>query len=240
MGTPDPVLRIAGLEVRHGRIPALEGIDIAVGPGEVVGLLGANGAGKTTLLNTVCGFNRPVAGRIELRGRRIDGLPPHQVVRHGALQVSQERDLFGHLTVMDNLKLGALVRGKESFQANLERVFGYFPRLEERRDQRAQTMSGGEQQMLAIGRALMANPEMLLLDEPSSGLAPIFVQEIGAMMVALKESGQVAMVLVEQSMSLAAQVVDRFHILKAGRMVAEGPVSALQGSHEDLAQKYYL
>jgi branched-chain amino acid transport system ATP-binding protein len=240
LGTPDPVLRIAGLEVRHGRIPALEGIDIAVGPGEVVGLLGANGAGKTTLLNTVCGFIRPVAGRIELRGRRIDGLPPHQVVRHGALQVSQERDLFGHLTVMDNLKLGALVRGKESFQGNLERVFGYFPRLEERRDQRAQTMSGGEQQMLAIGRALMANPEMLLLDEPSSGLAPIFVQEIGAMMVALKESGQVAMILVEQSMSLAAQVVDRFHILKAGHMVAEGPVSALQGSHEDLAQKYYL
>ena len=240
MATPDPVLRVSSLAVRYGRIPALEGIDLAVAPGEVVGLLGANGAGKTTLLNTVSGFLRPAAGRIELRGRRIDGLPAHQVVRQGALQVSQERDLFGQLTVLDNLKLGALIRGKRSFQANLERVFGYFPRLAERRDQRAQTMSGGEQQMLAIGRALMADPEMLLLDEPSAGLAPLFVQEIGAMMVSLKSTGRVAMILVEQSMSLAARVVDRFHILKAGHLVAEGPVSALQGSHEDLAQRYYL
>ena len=240
MGTPEAVLRVSALEVRYGRIPALEGVAMTVGPGEVVGLLGANGAGKTTLLNTVCGFIRPAAGTIELKGQRIDGRPPHQVVRLGAVQVSQERDLFGHLSVMDNLKLGALVRGKETFEANLERVFAYFPRLAERRTQRAQTMSGGEQQMLAIARAMMANPEVLLLDEPSAGLAPIFVQEIGAMMVALKRTGRVAMILVEQSMSLAAQVVDRFQILKAGREVAAGPVAALLGSHEELAQKYYL
>ena len=240
MATPEAVLRISALDVRYGRISALEGVALVLAPGEVVGLLGANGAGKTTLLNTVCGFIRPAAGIIELKGHRIEGRPPHKVVRLGAVQVSQERDLFGHLTVLDNLKLGALVRGKETFKVNLERVFGYFPRLAERRMQRAQTMSGGEQQMLAIGRALMANPEVLLLDEPSAGLAPIFVQEIGAMMVALKQTGRVAMILVEQSMSLAAQVVDRFKILKAGREVAEGPVTALIGSHEDLAQKYYL
>jgi branched-chain amino acid transport system ATP-binding protein len=232
-------LRIAALSVRYGRISALDDIDITVRPGEVLGLLGANGAGKTTLLNTLSGFLKPESGRIELFGERIDGLPPHAVVRRGLLHVSQERDLFGHLSVIDNLKLGSLVRGKKNFKQNLERVFGYFPRLRERQDQAASTMSGGEQQMLAIGRALMAEPKVLLFDEPSAGLSPLFVKEIGAMMAALKET-DVVMILVEQNMGLASQVVDRFHILRAGRMVAEGPVSDLKQSQDELAKTYYL
>ncbi len=235
-----PVLRIDGLNVAYWRKPALQGVALSVAPGEAVGILGANGAGKSTLLNTISGFLAPSAGRIELFGEPIQGRAPHAIVRRGLMQVSQERDLFGDLSVLDNLELGALAGARGRFDANVERVFGYFPRLKERRTQRANTMSGGEQQMLAIGRALMAQPRVLLLDEPSAGLSPLFVKEIGAMMQALRRQERVVLLVVEQNMGLAAQVVDRFHILRDGRVVAGGAAAELEKDAHQLAREYYL
>jgi len=240
LAKPDPVLRVSGIDVRHGRTLALSDISIDLYPNEAIGLLGTNGAGKTTLLNTLSGFLNPASGTLELFGRPLRHSPPHRIVRQGLLHLSQERDLFGDLTVLDNLRLGALSRAPRSFDRNIDRVFHYFPRLKERAAQRAATMSGGEQQMLAIGRALMAEPRILLFDEPSAGLSPLFVQEIGTMMQALRKEGDIAIVLVEQNMLLAAQVIDRFYMLRAGRMVAEGPVDELRQDHEELARKYYL
>jgi len=236
----DPILHIADLDVRHGRTQALSEVSIDVYEGEAVGLLGTNGAGKTTLLNTISGFLRPTAGSLALGGEPIHQCPPHVIVRRGLLQLSQERDLFGDLTVLDNLRLGSLARAPKTFERNVEKVFHYFPRLKERAGQRAATMSGGEQQMLAIGRALMAEPKVMLFDEPSAGLSPLFVQEIGAMMRNLRNEGEVSILLVEQNMLLAAQVVDRFYMLRAGRVVAEGSVSELEKDHEELARQYYL
>jgi len=236
----DVLLEVAGLAVRHGRVPALAGIDIELRQGEAVGLLGANGAGKTTLLNALSGFLPHDSGKVTLFGATMKSGAPHRVARSGLLQVSQDRDLFPELSVRDNLRLGCLARAKARHARNLERVFGYFPRLKERLDQRANTMSGGEQQMLAIGRALMAEPRIILLDEPSAGLSPLFVQEIGAMMQALKREGEVALVLVEQNMRLAARVVDRFYMLRAGQVVAQGLGNELERDHEHLAREFYL
>jgi branched-chain amino acid transport system ATP-binding protein len=237
---PDPALQISGLDVRYGRLPALTGLNLTLQRGEAIGLLGANGAGKTTLLNTLSGFLRPSAGTIEMFGRQVGHSAPHAIVREGLLHVSQERDLFGDLTVLDNLRLGSMARAADRFEQNVERVYGYFPRLKERAGQRAATMSGGEQQMLAIGRALMAEPRILLFDEPSAGLSPHFVGEIGAMMCALRETGELSILLVEQNMRLAAQVVNRFYILRAGVLVAQGPVGELKEDHEELAREFYL
>jgi branched-chain amino acid transport system ATP-binding protein len=237
---PESVLNIHGLDVRYGKLPALHGLDLTMQRGEAIGLLGANGAGKTTLLNTLSGFLRPSAGAIEMFGKPLGHLAPHAIVRAGLLHISQERDLFGDLTVLDNLRLGSLARAADRFEQNVERVYGYFPRLKERTRQRAATMSGGEQQMLAIGRALMAEPKILLFDEPSAGLSPLFVGEIGAMMCALREAGDLSILLVEQNMRLAAQVVNRFYILRAGTLVAQGPVSELEKDHEHLAREFYL
>ncbi len=240
MDADDAVLKISGLDVRYGAVPALHAIDMAVSQGEAVGLLGANGAGKTTLLNTLSGFLRPSAGYVELFGKDISRTASHTIVRRGLLHLSQERDLFGELTVIDNLRIGSIARAPKAANRNLERVFHYFPRLKERVSQAAATLSGGEQQMLAIGRALMAEPRIMLFDEPSAGLSPLFVHEIGAMMCALRKDEGVSIVLVEQNMKLAAQVVDRFHILRAGHMVAQGPVTELEKDHEELAREYYL
>jgi branched-chain amino acid transport system ATP-binding protein len=237
---PDPVLDVVDVCVRYGSIPALEGIALSLFAREAVGVLGANGAGKTTLLNTLSGFLRPSAGRIEMGGRRIDGTAPHRIVRRGLLHVSQERDLFGGLSVADNLRLGGLVKGNARLDRNLERVFAYFPRLKERRTQRANTMSGGEQQMLAIGRALMAEPSVLLFDEPSAGLSPLFVDEIGNMVRRLKDEEGVSVILVEQNIGLAAKVVDRFLVLRAGQIVAQGSADGLRIDHAELARKFYL
>ena len=238
--TPECALAIDRIDVHYGRLQALRNLSLQVQAGEAVGLLGANGAGKTTLLNTLSGFLHPSAGRIEFFGRSIGTLSAHRVVKRGLLHVSQSRDLFGDLTVMDNLRLGALPRPGDRFESNLERVFGFFPRLKERVHQRASTMSGGEQQMLAIGRALMAEPRFLLFDEPSAGLSPLFVGEIGNMMATLGREGGVTILLVEQNMLLAAQVVSRFYILRAGEVVATGTREQLQADHTDLAREFYL
>jgi len=233
-------LNVAGLEVRYGKLSALQDVTLHLVHGEALGLLGANGAGKTTLLNTVSGFLRPSVGDIELFGQSISQTAPHDIVRIGVSHVSQERDLFGDLTVVDNLRLGSLARAANRFEQNVEKVFEYFPRLKERVHQRASTMSGGEQQMLAIGRALMAEPRILLLDEPSAGLSPLFVDEIGSILAALKNAGELSILLVEQNMRLATRVIDRFYILRNGALVAEGLVDELKNHHEALAKQFYL
>jgi branched-chain amino acid transport system ATP-binding protein len=213
---PDTLLSVRGIEAGYGRRQVLFGVDLDVAEGEVVALLGANGSGKSTVLNALSGFVRPWRGSIRLGDAEIAGLRPHRVFRHGIVQVSQARDLFPEMTVEENLRLGAWVRGG----ARLERVYESFPRLAERRAQMVRLMSGGEQQMVAIGRALMAEPRVLLLDEPSGGLAPLFVAEIGRIVAALKRE-RVPMVMVEQNIRLAMSVADRILVLRDGVVVEQ-------------------
>jgi branched-chain amino acid transport system ATP-binding protein len=232
-----PVLEVEGLVAGYGRLQVLRGIDFAVGRGEVVALLGANGSGKSTALNTISGFLRPMAGQIRLDGQPIGGRPPHQTFRRGVVQVSQARDLFPDMSVEDNLRLGAAVRGDP--RAGLPRVYDLFPRLAERRRQSVRTLSGGEQQMVAVGRALMSDPALLLLDEPSGGLAPVFVAEIGRTVGRLKAAGT-TMLMVEQNVRLALAVADRFVALRDGQVVVHGPVAELAGAYEALVRRIYL
>ncbi len=237
MAARDPVLRIEGLAARYGKIVALRNASLEIGEGEAVTLLGANGSGKTTLLNTLCGFLAPTGGTVSLAGEAIGGLPPHRIFRRGIVQVSQGRDLFGSMTVLDNLLLGAVRRRRPG--PEVSEIFGYFPRLQERPQQLVRTLSGGEQQMVAIGRALMSAPRILLLDEPSGGLAPHFVGEIGNIVNALKRQGR-TMLLVEQNLALAAAVADRFYILRDGETVDSGDAAALRQDRRHFARTYYL
>ena len=237
MATDGPLLAVERLVAGYGQIQVLRGVDLAVGRGEVVALLGANGSGKSTALNTISGFIRPVAGRIRLDGQDIAGFPPHRTFRLGVVQVSQARDLFPDMTVEDNLELGAAVRGVA--RTGLARAYALFPRLAARRRQSVRSMSGGEQQMVAIGRALMGDPTLLLLDEPSGGLAPVFVTEIGRVVQRLKAEGTTVL-MVEQNVRLALAVADRFVALRDGQVLAQGPVSDLQGAYEDLVRRIYL
>jgi branched-chain amino acid transport system ATP-binding protein len=231
------VLEVEGLVAGYGRVQVLRGVGFAVGRGEVVALLGANGSGKSTALNTISGFIRPMEGRIRLEGEEIGGRPPHWTFRRGVVQLSQARDLFPDMSVEDNLRLGAAVRG--GGPAGLDRVFELFPRLAERRRQTVRTMSGGEQQMVALGRALMGQPRLLLLDEPSGGLAPVFVTEIGRTIERLKAAGA-TMLMVEQNVRLALKVADRFVALRDGQVLVDGPVGELSGAYDDLVRRIYL
>jgi branched-chain amino acid transport system ATP-binding protein len=233
----EPTLAVEALSAGYGRVQVLHEVSFAVGRGEVVALLGANGSGKSTALNTISGFLRPMAGRIRLDGDDIGGRPPHQTFRRGVVQVSQGRDLFPDMSVEDNLRLGAAVRGDA--RAGLGRVYELFPRLAERRRQTVRTMSGGEQQMVAVGRALMGDPRLLLLDEPSGGLAPAFVAEIGRTIERLK-AARTTMLMVEQNVRLALAVADRFVALRDGRILVEGPVRELAGAPDDLVRRIYL
>lgn len=230
-------LEVRGLVAGYGHNLVLRGLDFHVAAGEVVTLLGANGSGKSTALNTISGFVRAAEGAILLDGSDITGLAPHRSFRRGVVQVSQQRDLFGDLSVEDNLRLGAVVRGDEG--RGLARMFELFPKLAERRRQPVSTMSGGEQQMVAVGRALMSEPRILLLDEPSGGLAPAFVKEIGEITVRLKEAGT-TMLVVEQNLRLALEVCDRFIILRDGLVVEGGRASDLEGSYDDIVRTIYL
>jgi branched-chain amino acid transport system ATP-binding protein len=234
----DTLLAVEDLTVRYAKSVALNGASLSIRAGEVVALLGANGAGKTTLLNAVTGFLKPVSGRVDVQGQDVTGQPPHAIFKRGVIQVSQARDLFPSLTVLENLRLGGATRS-DDLSDDLDRVFGYFPRLAERRTQRCGTLSGGEQQMVAVSRALMGRPKVLLLDEPSGGLAPRFVAEIGRIMKLLKEIGS-TMLLVEQNMSLALSVADRFYILRDGAIVHRGEADELGSNFTQLAQRYYL
>jgi branched-chain amino acid transport system ATP-binding protein len=224
-----PVLELSGLHVAYGAIEALKGVDLTVNEGEVVTLLGANGAGKTTTLQTISGLLRPREGDIRFHGERIDGLPPHEVVRLGIGHSPEGRRVFPQMTVLENLRMGAYrFRGATS-QEDLDRVFTLFPVLAERRNQEAGTLSGGEQQMLAIGRALMTRPVLLLLDEPSMGLAPLIVAQIFDIIREINQQGTTVL-LVEQNAAQALKLADRGYVLETGEIVMSAPASELLSS----------
>jgi len=223
----EPMLAIAGVETFYGAIQALHGVDLDVGRGEIVTLIGANGAGKSTLLMTICGNPRARAGSIRLDGEDISGLPTHEIVRRGVAQVPEGRRIFPRMSVFENLQMGATLGNPANFQGDLERVFAMFPRLAERREQRGGTLSGGEQQMLAIGRALMSRPRLLLLDEPSLGLAPLIVRQIFDAIGRIAREEGVTIFLVEQNAFHALRLADRGYVLANGRV-------RLSGSGRDL------
>ena len=235
----DLLLSIKGLHVSYGTKEVLRGIDYEVSEREVVAVLGANGSGKSTSLNTISGFVAALAGKVVFDGVDITNMPAHKIYRLGVIQVSQSRDLFPFLTVEHNLRLGGVIRNRAEIEMQLEKVFTYFPRLKERRRQLARTLSGGEQQMVAIGRAVMAKPRLLLLDEPSGGLAPQFINEIGTIIQALKYDGA-TMLMVEQNLALAFKVADRFIILRDGTVSDGGFVKAMEGSQDDIVRTIYL
>ncbi|MGH8959728.1 MAG: ABC transporter ATP-binding protein [Jatrophihabitantaceae bacterium] len=217
---PRPLLDVDDIEVRYGAIAALKGISFNVGEGEIVALLGANGAGKTTTQKTVSGMLRPVAGAINYDGARIDGIPAHQLIRLGICHVPEGRHVFPRMSVAENLEMGAF-RFKTTDKAELEHVLELFPRLRERFKQTAGTLSGGEQQMLAIGRALMGKPRLLLLDEPSMGLAPLIVAQIFDIIREINTTG-VTVLLVEQNAAQALSLANRGYVLETGEIVLEG------------------
>ena len=216
-------LEVQGLHVSYGRTEALRGIDLTVPAGQVVCLIGANGAGKTTTMRALSGLVRPRAGRVRLDGADITFMRPHRIAAAGLLQVPEGRQVFAELTVAENLAIGAwLVADRAEIRRRQDDVLTRFPRLRERLDQLAGAMSGGEQQMLALGRALMGAPKLLLLDEPSMGLAPLFVEEIFSIISDLKREG-ITILLVEQNASAALDVADYAYVLETGRIVTHGP-----------------
>jgi branched-chain amino acid transport system ATP-binding protein len=224
------MLRVKNLHAYYGRIKALDNVSLHVQSGEIVSLIGANGAGKTTILNTISGLIRGTQGEINFEDRKINGLPPEKVVAAGISQVPEGRQIFGPLTVLENLELGAYLRFKkkerEAIHTDLDWVFQLFPRLKERAKQIAGTLSGGEQQMLAIGRALMARPKLLLLDEPSMGLAPLIVRDIMNTVSQLRKAGM-TILMVEQNARASLRISDRGYVLETGRVVLQGPSDEL-------------
>ena len=219
------LLRVNDIEVRYGNIRALKGVSFEVGEGEIVALLGANGAGKTTTQKTVSGMLRPSAGSITFAGERIDGIPPHHLIYRGICHVPEGRHVFPRMTVEENLVMGAF-RFRSPDADLLAHVLDLFPRIKERYTQQAGTLSGGEQQMLAIGRALMGKPRLLLLDEPSMGLAPLIVEQIFDIVRTINADG-VSVLLVEQNARAALQVADRGYVLETGAVALTGPAQAL-------------
>jgi branched-chain amino acid transport system ATP-binding protein len=232
-----PLLDVRGLVAGYGGTPILRGIDLAVGKGEVVAVLGANGVGKTTLNKALSGVVASGTGEIEFAGRRIDGLPATEIVALGLVQVPEGRRIFPNLSVRENLELGSYRRAKAGRTRNLERVLGIFPRLKERATQRAGTLSGGEQQMLAIGRGLMAEPALLILDEPSLGLSPILVEEMFTLIRTLNAEG-LAVLLVEQNVMQSLELASRAYVLENGQVVMAGDAKVLAA--DPALEKTYL
>jgi branched-chain amino acid transport system ATP-binding protein len=220
------VLEVDAIHTYYGESHVLHGVSLRVAPGEAVALLGRNGAGKTTAIRSIVGFTPPRAGRVRFEGQAIERWPAYRIARRGLALVPQGRRIFAPLSVRENLLLGARAPGW-----TLERVFGLFPRLRERQGQLGGTLSGGEQQMLAIGRALLTNGRLLLLDEPSEGLAPVIVREIGAILTALKAE-RLSLLLVEQNYHLALRVADRVYVMNKGQIVYEGTPAGLEADEE--------
>ncbi len=226
------MLEVRGVATYYGAIQALHGVDLDVGKGEVVTLIGANGAGKSTLLMTICGSPKARSGSIKLEGEEISGLPTHEIVRRGVAQVPEGRRVFPRMTVYENLQMGAIIADPAHFQKDLDRVFAMFPRRAERREQRGGTLSGGEQQMLAIGRALMSRPRLLLLDEPSLGLAPLIVRQIFDAIARIAREEGVTIFLVEQNAFHALRLADRGYVLVNGRVRLSGTGKELLANQE--------
>jgi len=226
------VLTLEGVAARYGRITVLDGVSLTVGAAEFVCLIGANGAGKTTTLKTISGLVRAAAGRILFDGQEIQGLPPQEILRRGIAHCPEGRRVFPHMTVWENLEMGAYVR-RDTGQvtADLERVFTHFPILAERHRQPAGTLSGGEQQMLAIGRALMARPRLILFDEPSLGLAPTLVEAVFQIIVGIQREGTTVL-MVEQNAWMALQIATRAYVMETGRIILEGPARELLANEQ--------
>jgi len=232
------MLTVENLSVSYGAINALKGVSFEIKEGEIVALIGANGAGKTTILNTVSGIVEPKAGKIIYKGQEITKLMPHEVVKLGISQVPEGRRVFPKMSVLENLEMGAYTRtDKLGIKQDMEAVFQRFPRLAERKKQLAKTLSGGEQQMLAMGRALMARPQLLLMDEPSMGLAPILVEEIFKIIAEINQTGT-TILLVEQNAHMALSIANRGYVLETGEIVLKGEASALVADPE--VRKAYL
>jgi branched-chain amino acid transport system ATP-binding protein len=232
------LLELNDVHAYYGNIRALKGVSLTVARGEIVTLIGSNGAGKTTTLRTVLGTVRPLRGTVTFGGKRIDKVPTHRIARLGIAQSPEGRRIFARMTVLENLELGAFARAdREAISEDLDRVFQMFPVLQERRNQAAGTLSGGEQQMLAIGRALMSRPRLLMLDEPSMGLSPILVQQVFDTIAAIHRAGT-TILLVEQNARMALRVAHRGYVIQTGRIVLEDAALALLRS--DVVRKAYL
>ncbi len=232
------MLEIKDLEVYYGMIQAIKGVSFQVNEGEVIALIGANGAGKTTILHTITGLLSPKKGSVIFEGKEITKVPAHKIVSLGMAHVPEGRRVFAQLSVYQNLKMGAYTRSdKDEIEASLEAVYKRFPRLEERKNQIAGTLSGGEQQMLAMGRALMSKPRIILMDEPSMGLSPILVNEIFDIIQSVSASGTTVL-LVEQNAKKALSIADRAYVLETGKIVQEGKADVLM--HDDSIRKAYL
>ena len=231
------MLEVKDINVYYGAIHAIKGISLSVEEGEIVTLIGANGAGKSTTLRTISGLLKPKTGEINFLGKNIAGVPAHKIVREGISQVPEGRRIFAEMTVQENLELGAFTRSdNDEIQNDFKMVFGRFPRLEERKSQLAGTLSGGEQQMLAMGRALMSRPKLLLLDEPSMGLAPLLIREIFNIIVDINKTGTTVL-LVEQNANMALSIANRAYVLETGRITISGDAKELAAS-EDIRKAY--
>ena len=231
------MLKVSDIHVYYDAIHALKGVSFSVAKGELVTLLGANGAGKTTTLKTLSGLLRPRRGAVELEGARLENIESHDIVRRGVAHVPEGRKVFPRFTVRENLEIGGYTRNKGALGADIDYVFQMFPRLKERHKQYAGTLSGGEQQMLAIGRAIMARPKLLLLDEPSMGLAPKIVEQILENISAINQAG-VTVLLVEQNAAMALAISHRGYVLETGSVILEGNAAELAGN--DLVRQAYL
>ncbi len=231
------MLSIKGLETGYGLVQILFGIDLDVSDGEIVALLGSNGAGKSTLNSAISGLIRPWAGKVQFDGSDLTGAQPESIVSSGLIHVPEGRRIFPNLSILENLELGAYRRGRKASRQTLERVFGIFPRLHERAKQYAGTLSGGEQQMLAIGRGMMAEPKLLILDEPSLGLSPLLVEELFALITMLNRDG-LAILLVEQNVVQSLKIASRAYVLDNGRIGITGPAGKL--TNDESLRRAYL
>ena len=231
------MLAVNDIHVYYGSIHAVKGVSLEVNEGEIVTLIGANGAGKSTVLNTISGLLHPRGGSVTFMGQDLKGVPPHKLVARGMAQVPEGRRIFLQMTVEENLEMGAYTQSKASIDGSIEDVYRRFPRLQERRKQIAGTLSGGEQQMLAMGRALMSHPRLLMLDEPSMGLAPILVEQIFEIIQRLHQKGT-TILLVEQNAQMALSVADRGYVLETGRITLTGPGKELLA--DEAVKKAYL